>query len=336
MSIIISIILPCYNVEKYINKTVDSILNQKFKNFELIIINDGSTDNTGNILSDFYDNHPRIKLIHQKNKGVSKSRNEGLDLATGKYIIFIDGDDWIGPTFLSEYIRLLNIDDQALIYQGFVSEYYNKNVIEKLPERVFLEAEIAEAIIFLEEKKCLGGIWNKIFVRNIIVENNIRFDLRFSYGEDKIFTLQYLQNVNKIIFSNNTEYYYNRKAENSLSKKFHKSNELLSFVKEENNLFRKIEKKFPSILLQKIINARYSSFSKYVLLSMYRKTDNATQEMRDHLRKKIIEFDKSNKRNPSFEDEVPKIVSLLFTNDFLMRLLMRLKENFFNIYIKLR
>lgn len=330
----ISLILPCYNVEEYIAKTIDSVLNQNFQNFELIVINDGSSDNTGNILSTLYQNNVRIRIIEQENSGVSAARNTGLRLAKGKYVAFIDGDDWISSTFLSEYMRLQNNETETLIYQGFVSEYQNNNVTEKLPKRTFVDNQISEAITILEEKRCLGGACNKLFVNAIIKKHKLLFDLRFSYGEDKIFTLQYLQYVEKIIFSDNCAYHYNRKTENSLSKKHHKSLELLKFSEEEFYLFNKIERKYPSELLKLIINARYSSFSKYVLLSMYRKTDNAAKEQRNQLKRKIIAFDKSNIRHKNFEIEVPRIINVIFASDFLMELLMTLKENFVSIYKK--
>jgi len=140
----------------------------------------------------------------------------------------------------------------------------------------------------------------------------------------------------KVIFSNNCDYYCNRRTDNSLSKKYHKSDELLYFAEEEYRLFGQIEEKFQSVSLKLIVNSRYSSFFKYVLLSMYRKTDHATQIKKDEIRKKILTFEGSNKRNKDFEVEVLKIVNIIYRNHFLMSASMKLKENFTNLYTKLR
>ena len=94
-----SIIVPCYNVEKYIEKTIKSILTQTFDDFELILVNDGSTDKTKNILDEYFQKDKRINVINKKNSGVSEARNEGIKIAVGKYIYFLDGDDYITNDF---------------------------------------------------------------------------------------------------------------------------------------------------------------------------------------------------------------------------------------------
>lgn len=328
----ISVIIPCYNCEASIAHTIESILIQKFQKFEIIAVNDGSTDRTADVLSTLYAENPKIKILHQENGGVSKSRNLGLKIAQGKYIVFIDSDDWIGPNFLSEYVRILESCDEALIFQGFISEYETENIIENLPQMVFVNEEIAEAVCILEEKRCLGGIWNKIFIKEVLVRNKIFFNEHLSYGEDKIFTLQYLKHISRVYFSEQCEYYYNRKIPDSLSKKHHKSSELLIFVEEEIKLFRELEKRFPNKVLRSIFNARFSSFAKYVLLSMYRKNDGALKKDKIELRNKIIIFDKQNERNKNFEIEVPKIINFIYASDFLMFNIMRLKEKFIKMY----
>lgn len=336
MSKIISVIIPCYNVEEHIERVVASILIQTFEDFELLIINDGSTDNTANILLRIKELDPRIRVVNKVNQGVSMARNTGLDLATGKYVVFVDGDDWVDAKFLENYIMLLQNDGDALIYQSFVSVFSDKQIEEKLPKVIFEKDKLADALIILEQKRCLGGACNKIFSRDIIQQNNIRFDKRFSYGEDKIFTLEYLHYVNTIIFSDQCGYYYNRTTESSLSKKHHKASELLVFVEKEYELFLNLEKKIPNGRLLKIINARYSSFSKYVLLSMYRKNDHSKKEDKDLLRQRIAVFDKIYPRDNSFEIEVPKLINYIYKSDFVMNVIMKLKEKFEKFYIMLR
>ena len=336
MSKIISVIIPCYNVEEHIERVVASILIQTFEDFELLIINDGSTDNTANILLRIKELDPRIRVVNKVNQGVSMARNTGLDLATGKYVVFVDGDDWVDAKFLENYIMLLQNDRDALIYQGFISVFSDKQIEEKFPNVIFEKDKLADALVILEQKRCLGGACNKIFSRDIIQQNNIRFDKRFSYGEDKIFTLEYLNYVNTIIFSDQCGYYYNRTTESSLSRKHHKASELLLFVEKEYELFSRLLIKLKNNNLFKIINTRYSSFSKYVLLSMYRKNDGSTRDAKDLLRSKIVKFDQTHPRINSFDIEVPRVVNYIYKSDVLMNAIMKLKEKFEKIHIMLR
>lgn len=331
----ITVIIPVFNSEKYIEKCVNSVLNQSYTNLEVILINDGSIDQSLSLIQKMAKRDSRIKIINKKNGGVSSARNVGILNAKGEYIIFIDSDDYIGKNFISEYIRLLKFRPNALVYQSFNSEYRNKIVEELLPAQIFSKDNISEALIILEEKRCLGGACNKVFRKDIIIKNGILFNENFSYGEDKIFTLNYMQYVDDFIFSKNADYYYNRKEINTLSKKYHQSKELLEFVNMEFDGFQKLLKKYPSKVLEEIVNARYSSFLKYVLLSMYRKSDYADKRDRMTLAKKISTFDKKKKRNKKFEIEVPNIINYTYKSDLLMRFLMVSKNQFQGLYQKI-
>ncbi|MFN3019476.1 glycosyltransferase family 2 protein [Chryseobacterium sp. TY3] len=331
---LVSIIVPIYNSEEYIEDCVNSIIEQSYSNLEIILINDGSKDASLSIINDLKETDDRIIVIDKKNGGVSKARNSGIQVSTGEYVVFIDSDDRIGKKFITNYIDILSQNPKALIYQSFISEYENKNVPEVLPSAVYFDQDIHKAIILLEQKRCLGGAWNKIFRTEIIKNREILFNEGFSYGEDKVFTLQYMQYVDCIILSSNTQYFYNRKYENSLSRKYHQSQELLNFVEVEFLEFNNLLIKYPNDELKKVINARYSSFLKYVLLSMYRKTDILGETKKSELVKKISKFDKLNERNNDFEIEVPKLVNYIYQSDFGMKFLMLLKESMPNLHKK--
>ena len=108
-SVDFSFIIPCYNVEEYLEECLDSVINQTFTDFEVICINDGSTDGSVKILDEFMQKDRRIKVIHKKNEGVSKARNEGIVKATGKYIMFVDADDWVDEEQYNELINMLGV-----------------------------------------------------------------------------------------------------------------------------------------------------------------------------------------------------------------------------------
>lgn len=327
-----SIIVPVFNSARNIFECINSILKQSVIDFELIIIDDGSTDSSIEILEEVAITDKRIVLLKKENGGVSSARNKGLNIAQGEYILFVDSDDYIDSDYLQTYHNLLQIHPDALIYQGFVSKTGDVLVNESLPEGVYFKDQITNAVALLEQKRCLGGACNKIFNADIINLHLIRFNENFSYGEDKIFTLEYLQYVDKILLSDKCNYYYNRSTEDSLSKKHHQSKELLLFSELEYKLFFKIIQRYPNEELLKIIKTRYSSFSKYVLLSMYRKGDFTKKEDRAQLRKKIINFEKKTKLNKAFDVEVPQIINLIYKYDFLMSLAMSVKTKFSSVY----
>ena len=128
---LISIIVPIYNKEKYISKCLDSILQQDYYNFEIIIIDDGSTDNSSHIVKDYCSKNKNIKYYFQTNQGVSAARNKGLDLVSGEYIIFIDADDYISKKFISNFVLKKSINDDIVI-AGLSKYFYNNIFLEKI------------------------------------------------------------------------------------------------------------------------------------------------------------------------------------------------------------
>ena len=125
---LISIIVPCYNIEKYISKTLESVRNQTFQNFEIILIDDGSKDNTGKILDDYNKKDKRIKVIHKINEGVSQARNIGIENAVGEYIYFLDGDDLIEKNLLERANEVFKNNKVEIFSFGFNMVYENEEI----------------------------------------------------------------------------------------------------------------------------------------------------------------------------------------------------------------
>ena len=166
---LISIIVPVYKVEKYLKRCVKSIVNQTYKNLEIILIEDGSPDQCPYMCEEWSKRDPRIKVIHKQNGGLSDARNEGLKISTGEFIGFVDSDDWIAPEM---YERLLNaiIADQSDIAQCNVKMVWENNLHSRIllqPNKCVLKRDEAQ-LELLNESKLKQPVWNKLYRKNII------------------------------------------------------------------------------------------------------------------------------------------------------------------------
>lgn len=177
----VSIIVPVYKVEKYLCKCIDSILAQTLKQFELILIDDGSPDNSPKICDEYEKKDTRIKVIHQKNAGVSAARNAGLDIAKGEYIGFVDSDDWIEPnTYEIAYNTALE-KNADIVQWDFVFDYSSgKSTEKKLGVDGFFELAKDSSYFY-------GGMCHKLVAKRVIDSENIRFPLGLKYAEDRCF-----------------------------------------------------------------------------------------------------------------------------------------------------
>lgn len=188
----ISIIVPIYNAEKFIKKCVDSLLNQTKKELEFILINDGSTDKTHDILKTYKDK--RIKYFKNKNQGIGKTRNFGIEKATGKYIIFIDSDDYIAPTTCEElYNKAIKEKADVVVCDFF--KVYDNGSIEDINLPSFKTSKLKDNPNILIDINL--SPWNKIYSTKLIKDNNIRFAEGIKY-EDVPFVSEALDRANKI------------------------------------------------------------------------------------------------------------------------------------------
>lgn len=188
---IISVIVPVYNAEKYLHRCIDSILAQTFTNFELLLINDGSKDNSAKICDEYAARDQRVRVFHKENGGVSSARNMGLDNACGKWIVFVDSDDWVENVLFDSCVNVIReIHNIDVIRYG----YYEEAPLNKQNIRCSEENDVIFSLNTLFEKcdnLCYWGfIWNTAFRRDLIGE--LRFDVNINYCEDHIFTYEYL------------------------------------------------------------------------------------------------------------------------------------------------
>ncbi len=212
----ISIIVPVHNGEFYIRKCIQSILAQSYQNFELIIVDDGSTDNTAMICKEYVDTDSRVILISKQNGGVSSARNCGLDNAHGTYICFVDADDDVSISYIHRFMNT----DSDIVVSGLTMVFDSGTIKDYIPDKegVFDTIEIGTILPDLEYKMLLNGPCQKRFKKSLIEEINLRFDKNLSLGEDTVFVLTYLLYINSMAVSPFSDYNYYKRATESLSK----------------------------------------------------------------------------------------------------------------------
>lgn len=203
----ISIIVPIYNAESTLRRCVDSIFAQTFRNFELILIDDGSRDHSAEIIDDYAALDSRVIPIHKENGGVSSARNAGLEIARGEYITFIDSDDWIKERYLENIFHFDKYDCSLIIC--------NYSIIgcpihtSKYEEQFLNSANEITHFINLTITDCLTRVpWGKFFRRESIKLNNLQFDQKIHFGEDTEFVFKYIASCNNILISEDDSYQY--------------------------------------------------------------------------------------------------------------------------------
>ena len=220
MDIDISIIVPVYNVEKYLEKCIDSILNQTFKEFELILVNDGSKDSSGTICDKYTEKDSRIKVVHKKNGGLSSARNAGLSIAKGKYIGFIDSDDYINKDMYSLLYENIISTNSDIAICGFKKVYsYNDESEDILTDTKICVLNNIEALNMMYSENGVDFVvaWNKLYKRNLFD------DLEFKDGklhEDEFICHQILYKSKQVVYNRTQLYYYLQRSSSIINSDF--------------------------------------------------------------------------------------------------------------------
>lgn len=263
----ISVIIPVYNVEKYLTECLTSVVNQTFKDIEIICVNDGSTDNSPKILEAFAQKDSRIKIINQENQGLSAARNTGLDVATGEYVSFIDSDDFVRTDLYADIQKLLPAELICFNAKIFpISEKYR--TLQNYTQCQFDGEQPMEEKLIL---KTNIHVWNKVFRTSIIKENNIRFP-KGLYFEDFPFVCEYMLSINSVKFFGGKGYYFYRQQPNSLmSNCSHKS---IHHLYAWHYLYDKLKERK---LLDKYPNLINKLFRTYTILA-YKYSDEASKD----------------------------------------------------------
>lgn len=212
---LLTVIMPVYQVKPYLASCIKSILAQSFGDFELILIDDGSTDGSEQICDVFAEKDSRIRVIHQKNQGVSSARNAGLALAAGKYITFADADDLLEPALLDECIKEIQTGQTDVLYHGFKKDVWKDGKVSPslkgIPpfEGVLSKKQMKEYIL-AQRGNLNVNVFSYIFTRELI--SDLHFNPTLPYAEDAVFVMQALSKALTYYFSANTDYHYNVRA----------------------------------------------------------------------------------------------------------------------------
>ena len=228
----ISIIIPVYNVELYLEECLNSIINQPLKEIEIICINDGSTDNSLNILNKYAKKDKRIKIVNQENKGVSYARNAGLEKAIGEYVMFIDSDDYIQPNTLHTLYSKIKMQNADLLVFGgdiFPDDYPEANWAKAVlspPNKIY---ETFDKRIIFNERSVRPCPVNKVYSSFFLKSHGFKFDTSLKLGEDQLFACTILPHTNKIVFSDLKVYVYRVGRPNS------------AMTENNKNLYKKLD-----------------------------------------------------------------------------------------------
>lgn len=194
----ISIVVPVYNVESVIARCIESITYQTFRDWELLLIDDGSFDNSGIICDEYARIDSRIKVIHKPNGGVSSARNMGIEMSKGEWICFIDSDDTIDHTYLADFS--IESDKYDLYLQGY-KRVVSGQIESEYSFKDLKQENLSSILAFTEDYRIINSPCYKLYKSSIIRKYNITFEVKTSYGEDHLFSLEYIKYVSKVKYS---------------------------------------------------------------------------------------------------------------------------------------
>ncbi|QIY84826.1 glycosyltransferase [Chryseobacterium sp. NEB161] len=223
---IFSVILPCYNVERFLPRAIESVLSQSYTDFELLVVIDGSPDNSCQIVESYAQKDHRIKVFEKENGGLSDARNYGLERATGQFIYFMDSDDWIEPDLLAENLKIIETENIDLVIFGYIQDDEDEqgNVLQSTsvaPQISRLTKGNENIALDEHHLGLMGYAWNKIYRKSFIDQYHLRFEKGISLVEDVLFNALIYRSSNVIRFNPKTYYHYINRPVVTLMKTFH-------------------------------------------------------------------------------------------------------------------
>lgn len=324
----ISVVIPAYNSGKTIEKTVQSVLNQTYTDFEIIIINDGSKDDTLEQCEKIKSRDSRIKVVNVENGGVSRARNIGIKNSVGQYLVFLDSDDIMENTLLEKMIK--NHEEDCLCVAGYSREWKKDGKVIKRKDYVWSTDEkisIVEQSEFVKfyRKTFASNVWNKLYVKKIILENEILFLEDLSLGEDLCFNLEYFEKTScKFKIINQPLYYYGDTT-TGLNRRFRLDSieicerlymKLFAFLRNVQNISEESMQKLNKMYINEMVN-----YAKNMIL--YDKRKDRKKILLDKLNKTML-YDVVEKMYR--KEEVPKLLykSILNKHILISKVLLKL------------
>lgn len=296
MKIKYSIIVPVYNAEVTIERCINSLIKSNREDVEIIIVNDGATDNSKQICLSYAEAHPQILYMEKEQGGVSSARNYGLSVVKGEYILFVDSDDYVCDTYFDELDSHLHTDCDFMmfgmvIYDGIKGKKYLLKECYTRDTKSTMNL-MSKALT----TQLLNSTWNKVFRADIVNKYNLRFDDSLEIGEDKVFVLQYIMHISNALFIKRPLYVFSVENENSLSRKVRddlceqvmREHDLLKKIVESSNLSHRIKEQ----LLGAVSYSYYRSA--YTVIYKLRKYNISKKERLNHSKHICIRYSADN------------------------------------------
>lgn len=246
MQPLISVVVPIYKVEGYLSRCVDSIINQTYKNLEIILVDDGSPDNCPKMCDDYATNDSRIKVVHKKNGGLSDARNAGMKVATGEYISFIDSDDYIALDFFETLYNTMQSEKSDIVECSVVKFYENNHFDEYKDDLNIISFGTQDALSkLIAENPFKQHVWNKLYKSSLVL------DIPYAVGklnEDEFWTYQIFGRAKKVTRLHKTMYYYFQRENSIMGNTYNLCR--LDALEGKLNRQKYIEEKFPELKTQ--------------------------------------------------------------------------------------
>lgn len=303
----VSIIVPVYNAEKYLNRCVESLINQTLKDIEMIFVNDGSTDNSINILKSYKEKDKRIVIIDKKNEGVSEARNQGISKAKGEFIFFVDSDDWIDLDTLEKMYKTAIQDDIDIVICSYVREFkdhskeksidlndkiiYKDNDLEQLHLSIIgpLDNQISKS----ENLDSVGTVWAKLYKSSLIQKSEVKFiDLKeIGSAEDTLFNIMLFKDVKTVKFINKPYYHYWKDNDNSVTSGYNprlkeQRKVMFNYIKtfiDSNKLDEKFDEALKNRICISVLGLGLNECNKDNKLSLNKKIKNIKSILNDEM-----------------------------------------------------
>lgn len=219
---LVSIIIPIYNSEAFLDKCIQSAINQTYKNIEIVLVNDGSIDSSGEICDNYSSTDSRIRVLHKNNRGLVSSRKEGLKLSTGSYILYIDGDDWIELNLIETYINQVLTYNADIVISSHIVDLEGREdiLMNSIPSGVYTKSDLLSAVypkMLHTGKFSQFGIfsysWGKLYKREVLLENQLKVDENITIGEDALCLYPTLLDASVIVILEQPGYHYRQRAD---------------------------------------------------------------------------------------------------------------------------
>lgn len=291
----ISIIIPVYNVEKYLPKCLDSVISQTYKHLEIIIIDDGSTDSSGFICDDYALRDNRIIVIHQPNRGLSAARNSGLDIAKGVYVMFVDSDDYVEPSFCEKPLRIAIKEHVDIVSFGYFRIGNKTTKVKKTNKPRTVQASEAIKQLITMEDVVHGFVWNKFYKRTLF--EHVRFSVGRTF-EDQGVNYLLFHFAERVFISDETLYHYCQR-DDSISKAYYSPKSILDRFELWYDRLIFIQKHYPEIepiQIQQLVKESFNAFFYASCLPQYESFIKKVEDFLIANKKSILLLEKDNRK----------------------------------------